>query len=194
MTIIRSVIRHRFVLACWDSIHLWLPLLYVIHRNSHKWMYNSSRCGPGRVVDYPLGLRSQGPEFKSPSGRVCAFSRPVSHSNHWQYNQCHCLYLSSKLHQSDLGHRCARPDCVNNHIANSSSQRERVLSYLVSLSVGGTITSDYIQHHTRLIWSVCWRIPLQVRITKITLLTTAMSPDKHGSLTTPCSYTPKRAE
>ena len=24
---------------------------------------------PGRVVDYPLGLRSQGPEFKSPSGR-----------------------------------------------------------------------------------------------------------------------------
>ena len=26
---------------------------------------------PGRVVDYPLGLRSQGPEFKSPSGRSC---------------------------------------------------------------------------------------------------------------------------
>ena len=26
---------------------------------------------PGRVVDYPLGLRSQGPEFKSPSGRFC---------------------------------------------------------------------------------------------------------------------------
>src|SRR6056297_1730571 len=29
---------------------------------------------PGRVVDYPLGLRSQGPEFKSPSGRsLCGY-------------------------------------------------------------------------------------------------------------------------
>src|SRR6056297_2756995 len=27
------------------------------------------KMSPGRVVDYPLGLRSQGPEFKSPSGR-----------------------------------------------------------------------------------------------------------------------------
>src|SRR6056297_2477245 len=29
------------------------------------------KMSPGRVVDYPLGLRSQGPEFKSPSGRFC---------------------------------------------------------------------------------------------------------------------------
>ena len=29
----------------------------------------SLNMSPGRVVDYPLGLRSQGPEFKSPSGR-----------------------------------------------------------------------------------------------------------------------------
>ena len=32
--------------------------------------------GPGRVVDHPLGLRSQGPEFKSPSGRFLQHTPP----------------------------------------------------------------------------------------------------------------------
>ncbi len=35
----------------------------------------SLEMSPDRVVDYPLGLRSQGPEFKSPSGRFCDATR-----------------------------------------------------------------------------------------------------------------------
>src|SRR6056297_222937 len=56
---------------------------------------------PDRVVDYPLGLRSQGPEFKSPSGRFYRDATTTSGASRPR---------RGNSNYGDLSRRVARPE------------------------------------------------------------------------------------
>src|SRR6056297_3228052 len=92
---------------------------------------------PDRVVDYPLGLRSQGPEFKSPSGR--SFLRNAS-------------FPQRPLHQSrpDLPYARSTRVGLRQDVSADATRRATLLSPTSFSAVPPTRTTSQQQQSTLL--------------------------------------------